>query len=114
MRRCQPHLGNDVDVCDLYEAPHKLKWKCHRDKKYTLYLVDLYPMGVAYPKLLSQGILWWVVDIPGCEVHNGYPIYEYQQPLPLYGTGKNKYAFLVYEQPPYEVDWTEETVVSST
>lgn len=114
IHKCQPHLGNEVNVCGLKHKPHDIKWKCRSDKKYTLFFVDLYPMGESHPKLLSQGILWWVVDIPGCNVPKGFQIYKYQSPLPLYSSGKDKYAFLAYEQPPYDIDWKEESLVSST
>lgn len=77
-------------------------------------MVDLYPIGEDRPQLLSQRILWWVVDIPGCDIEKGTFIYEYMPPLPFYGAGKSKYAFLVYEQPSYQIDWDEEPYVKST
>lgn len=114
LRTCQPDLGNEVNVCGVDVAPTRLKWTCARDKLYTLILIDLYPLGPANPTLLSEGILWLVVDIPRCSVADGLVLYQYQQPLPLYGSGKNKYVFLVYEQPAYSVDWVEVPVVTAT
>lgn len=70
-------------------------------------------MGEAHRKLLSQGILWWVVDVPGCDIAKGKVLYAYQKPLPLYGAGFGKYTILVYEQPSYKIDWSEESVVSA-
>lgn len=113
MTRCQPNLGNDVNVCGVCQEP-ALKWNCRLDKLYTVFLIDLYPLGEANPKLLSQGILWWVVNVPGCNVSAGLTGYAYQKPLPLYGAGKGIYVALVYEQPPYDVDWTDEDPVNAT
>lgn len=114
VKGCQPSLGNDVDICSTDVPPDHVKWRCNRDKKYTLFFIDLYPLGISYPGLLSQGILWWVVDIPGCHVDAGRVLIEYQQPLPLFGSGIDRYVFLVYEQPDYEIDWSEEPIVSAT
>lgn len=110
---CQPFLGNYVDVCGLTDAP-QLKWKCNPNKLYTLWLIDVFPLGESRPSLLARGILWWVVDIPGCDVEAGMAIYEYQPPLPLYGSGRNLYAFGVFEQPSYQIDWSEEAYVPAT
>lgn len=74
----------------------------------------MYPLGETNPTLLSQGILWWVSDIPGCNVDDGIVGYEYQMPLPLYGSGKGKYVFLVYEQSSDAKAWSEETLVPAT
>lgn len=71
-------------------------------------------MGQDRPNLLSQGILWWVVDIPCSGTGGGKTIIEYRQPLPFFGAGKGKYAFLVYEQPRYAIDWSEEPLVTAT
>lgn len=110
---CQPDLGNEVNVCGLTKAPN-LKWNCDSTKLYTLFYVDLYPLGKANPLLLQYGLLWWVVNIPGCDVDAGKILYEYQQPLPLYGSGINRYAYGIFEQPSYEIDWSEEEYVSAT
>lgn len=110
---CQPNLGNEVDVCGLTEAPH-LEWQCNSHKNYSIVLIDLYPLGETNAPLLQYGLLWWVVDIPGCKVAAGKTIKEYQQPLPLYGSGVNRYEFNVFEQQPYPIDWSEEPYVSAT
>lgn len=114
LHECQPHLGNEVNVCAVSELPTRLKWKCSRNKLYTLILIDLYPLGECRPLLLSQRISWWVVDIPGCDVASGLTLYQFQPPLPWYGAGKSKYVYLVYEQPKYAIDWSEEALVPST
>lgn len=111
---CQPRLGNEVDVCSTIAAPSTLNWNCHSERLYTLLLIDVYPLGYNDKPLLSQGILWWVVDIPGCDIEEGTTLYEYQMPLPLCGSGQDKYVFLVYEQPQYDVDWSEEAHVTAT
>lgn len=41
-------------------------------------------------------------------------LFEYQMPLPLYGSGKDKYSVLMYEHPNYAIDWSEEHFVSTT
>lgn len=84
------------------------------NKKYTLLFIDIHPLGITRPQLLAQGILWWVVDIVNCDLSGAFTLYEYQMPLPLYGSGTNEYAFLAYEQPDYQIDWTEESLVSAT
>lgn len=114
--KCQPNLGNDVDICGLIDPPSLVKWNCNPrlDKLYTLFFVDLYPLGIKSAPLLQFGILWWIVDIPQCDITHGTTLYEYQPPLPLYGTGKNRYAFALFEQPPYSIVWSEEQVVRST
>lgn len=76
-------------------------------------MIDIYPVGIGHPQLLTRGILWWMVDIPGCNVFDGKTIFDYQQPLPLYGSGANRYAFTIFEQPPYDIDWSEEPFVPS-
>lgn len=91
-----------------------LEWNCQSDKLYTIFFVDLYPVGIKNPELLSQGILWWVVDVPGCNLNQGSTLFQYQQPLPLYGSGSDHYVFLIYEQPSYQIDWSEEPLVSAT
>lgn len=103
-----------MDVCDVLTAPQHLKWNCNRNKLYTLFLVDLYPLGISNPDLLSQAILWWVVDIPGCNVNSGTTLYQYQPPLPLFGSGIDRYVFLVYQQPDYKIDFSEEHMLSAT
>lgn len=110
---CQPYLGNYVNVCGLTDAP-KLQWNCKSNKKYTIWLIDIYPLGESRPSLLARGVLWWVVDIPGCNVDAGKTLYEYQPPLPLYGSGQNLYAIGVFEQPEYDIDWSEESHVPAT
>lgn len=114
IRKCQPHLGNEVNVCSLEDKPSRLKWRCHSERNYTLFLIDLNPLGSDYKDLLSHGILWWVVDIPACDIKKGTALYDYQMPTPLCGSGKLKYVYLVFEQPQYEVDWSEEADVTST
>lgn len=111
---CQPNLGNDVDVCGLLSPPSRLRWKCNSYKLYTIFFIAIDPFGITRTKLGSQGILWWVVDIPNCNVSAGLTGYEYQPPLPVYGAGKSRYAILVYEQPQYPIDWSEEPTVSAT
>lgn len=113
LRDCQPLLGNYIDICGTARPP-RLRWNCNRNKNYTIWIVDVHPLGAANPTLLSRGILWWVVDIPGCNVAAGKTLYEYQMPLPLYGSGQNLYAYGVFEQPPYQIDWSEEAYVSAT
>jgi len=112
-RRCQPNLGNKVDLCALGEQP-RLRWDCDSTKKYTVALIDVTPWGSKNPKVGAFGILWLLVDVPGCRLSAGTPISEYQTPTPLYGVGKMSYAFLVYEQPAYKIDWSEEPKVRST
>lgn len=106
-------MGNVVDICGLTNPP-KYKWNCNAGKKYTIFFVDDYPLGIKNPGLLQVGFLQWIVDIPGCNVAAGKTIVEYQQPLPLYGSGENQYSWGVFEQPPYDIDWSEEYLVSST
>lgn len=115
IEHCQPHLGNDVFVCDLGKAP-RLRWNCNANKLYTIFFIDVNPLGTASGRsaLLSQGILWWVVDVPGCNVAGGKTLIAYQSPTPLYGAGPSRYVLLAYEQPNYQVDWSEEPIVSAT
>lgn len=113
IKHCQPHLGNNVPVCDLDTAPY-LRWKCDSKKLYTIFVIDVNPLGTTRPKLLAHGILWWVVNIPGCKVADGKTIFEYQSPTPLYGAGTGRYAYFAYEQPKYEIDWSDEQIVSAT
>lgn len=114
INHCQPNLGNDVFVCGVVSAPSRLKWNCSPDRFYTIFFIDINPYGTIRPKLGSQAILWWVVNIPGCNVGAGKTIFQYQSPLPLYGAGKSRYAMLVYEQPEYQIDWSDEPLVSRT
>lgn len=113
LTHCQPLLGNVVDVCGLTQTP-SLEWKCNPYKKYSLWLIDVFPLGESNPSLLAKGILWWVVDISDCNVAAGTTLYEYQSPLPLYGSGQNLYTIGVFEQPAYDIDWSEEAYVSGT
>lgn len=103
-----------MDVCGLLSAPSLLRWKCSSGKLYTIFFIDINPYGAAHPTLGSQGILWWVVDVPGCNVAAGTTIYAYQPPTPCYGAGTGRYAILAYEQPSFPIDWSEEHTVSST
>lgn len=113
LTKCQPNLGNEVNICNITQAPN-IVWNCRKDQLYTLFLIDMHPLGDAQPAQLSEGILWWVVNIPGCEIAKGKSVYEYQPPLPLYGAGHGKYVFLVYEQPERVIDWSEEYQVTAT
>lgn len=111
--RCQPYLGNEVDICGVLNPP-TLKWDCKSERLYTIFLIDINPYGRAHPKVGHNGILWFVVDVPGCSVVTGKTLYQYQAPTPLYGAGKSRYAVLVYEQPSYKIDWSEEPIVATT
>lgn len=111
--KCQPYLGNEVDVCGLGEIP-AFRWPCRSNKLYTIIFLDINPIGEKHPTYLAQGILWWRVDVPGCDIHSGKTIYGYQQPTPNFGAGKSKYAFFVYEQQPDPTDWSTDPPVSST
>lgn len=110
---CQPYLGNVVNVCGTNKAP-KLNWHCRNDRLYTVFFMEVFPLGLAHPKLMAQGILWWVVNVPVCDVARGRTLYAYQMPTPLFGAGKGPYVFLVYEQPSYTIDWSEEANVTET
>lgn len=112
-RDCQPELGNKIPVCGILQAP-RLRWKCDPNKKYSVLLIDINPWGRAHPDVGSSGRLWFVVDVPGCQVSAGKTILEYQAPTPLYGAGVSRYAFLVYEQPRYTINWKEEKYVEAT
>lgn len=111
-RHCQPKLGNNVDLCSLLNPP-RVRWDCDSTTLYTLFLVDLTPYGSKHPKIGANGILWYVVDIPGCHVSAGKVISEYQMPTPFYGVGTMRYAFLVYQQPSNKIDWSEEPIVKT-
>lgn len=103
-----------MDVCGTGKIP-SLKWNCQKDKRYTIILLDQYGFGAASSKvLLSPYTKWAVVDIPGCNVEKGTAITEYQRPFPDYGTGDHTYPVLVYEQPDYDIDWSDEPLVSQT
>lgn len=112
-RHCQPELGNQVSLCGIIDQP-RIRWKCDPSKKYTVLLVDVTPYGLAHPKVAQFGVLWLVVDIPGCRLSAGNVISPYQPPTPVYGAGKGVYTFLVYEQPDYKIDWSEEPITSRT
>lgn len=112
LHSCQPNLGNEVNVCGLSKPP-KLSGHCEKGKLYTVLLINQYYFGEVNHLLLSPYIKWWIVDVPGCNLEDATTIIEYQQPLPQYGTGKQKYVFLAYEQPDYEIDWSDEPLVSS-
>lgn len=111
--RCQPYLGNKVDICGILEQPG-LQWKCSNAKKYTVLLIDINPYGVLNGNLGGFGILWFLVDVPGCRLSEGKSIFHYQAPTPLFGSGESPYAVLVYEQPEEEIDWSEEPEVMTT
>lgn len=113
LHRCQPNLGNDVDICGVFNAPKHIRWNCKDNSLYTLFLIDINPLGTGRPELHSQGILWWVVDIPCSKVHDGRALFQYQQPFPLYGAGPSRYAILAYKQPNYKIDWSEEPFISA-
>lgn len=110
-KSCQPYLGNNIDVCDVLAPPSELKWNYKDDKLYTIFVIDINPLGTTRPTLLANGILWWIVDIPACNIDDGKTIFEYQAPIPFYGAGESRYVVLVYEQPDYEIDWSEEPIV---
>lgn len=74
-------------------------------------MIDINPLGTTRPTLLANGILWWVVDVPDCNVTAGKTLFEYQAPLPLYGAGESRYVILAYEQPQYDIDWHEEPMI---
>lgn len=76
--------------------------------------MDIYPTGIKNRYPLASGLLWWLVDISNCDFTRGRPLMEYQQPLPLYGSGKNIYFYGIFEQPQYEQDFSEEPYVSAT
>lgn len=110
---CQPNLGNEVDVCGATKIP-RVKWNCSPYKNYSISIADFYPLGIKHPQLLQHGLNWWIVDIPGCNVAAGKTLIEYQQPLPLYGSGINRYGIQVFEQAPYPIDWSEVPYVPAT
>lgn len=114
LQECQPNLGNYVDICGTIPGPpNVIRWKCDPSRNYTLFFIDGFPLGVTRPTLLAQGILWWQVDIHRCDVDRGRALYEYQPPTVLFGSGKDKFLFLVYEQPRGFVDFSEEAFVPS-
>lgn len=77
-------------------------------------MIDVTPWGAKTPKIGAFGILWFLVDVPGCRLSAGTPISYYQTPTPIYGFGPMSYALLVYEQPAYKIDWSEEPIVGPT
>lgn len=112
LKNCQPHLGNNVDICGTLRHP-RLRWRCNPNELYTILFIDIYPYGISRKKLGAYGIEWLVVNVPGCHVSKGKTLYEYQAPLPLKGAGQSRYAVLVYRQPAWTIDWSEEPIVSS-
>lgn len=110
---CQPLLGNDVDICGLLHQP-TLKWNYKSSKLYTVFLIDITPYGPLHPEAGAFGIMWFLVNIPGCDLDAGTPLSFYQTPTPVYGAGPMRYAILVYEQPAYKIDWSEEPIVKTT
>lgn len=110
---CQPNLGNDISLCGLFAQP-RLRWKYSKDTLYSVFLIDINPFGEKNGNLAAFGILWWLVDILGTHLSASKAIYEYQAPTPNYGVGSSRFALLVYKQPSYKIDWSEEPKVSAT
>lgn len=92
----------------------RLRWKCSDKKLYTVILVDINPYGRAHPNIGGQALIWFTGNIPGCRISAGKPFIYYQPPIPFYGAGPSRYAILVYEQPPYPIDFSEEPEIMNT
>lgn len=97
-----------MNVCGILDGPPTLKWKCKSNKLYTIVLISLTPLSPAYSTLLGDGILWWRVDVKCNDAKSGKAIFEYEPPLPLDTSEEDRFVFLAYEQPNYQIDWSEE------
>lgn len=90
------HLGNELTPTQTQHKPN-VSWTCDPHENYTVLVVDVEPLG---PKtqLLAEGRLLLVGNIKHCDYNKGETIVEYLQPLPLLGTGLNRYVVLVFKQ----------------
>lgn len=91
-------LGNELTPTQVAEKP-SVAWQCDPRKKYTLVFFDLDVLGKDN-RLVDEGRLWLVVNITDCDWRLGETVVDLLSPTPLYGSGKHRYVFLVYEQEP--------------
>lgn len=107
-----PYLGTRIPPSNVAQPPF-LSWDCRYNIYYTIICMDVTPLGPQNPSLLSTGIFWYVVDVPGCDLSNGTTLFQYHQPIPLDNTGYNTYTCVVYEQPSYSIEWYEPHISST-
>lgn len=89
-------LGNDLTPTETTEKP-SVSWRCDPRVKYTLVFFDLDVLGKDN-RLVDEGRLWVVVNITNCDWQFGETLFDLLPVTPLFGSGKHRYVFLVYEQ----------------
>ncbi|XP_046964376.1 protein D3-like [Vanessa cardui] len=93
----QVYLGNELTPTQVRDEP-SVTWNAEPDNYYVLAMTDPDVSNLEYP-IRREMQHWLVGNIPGSNVSSGETIAEYLGSAPPPSVNRNRYVFLVYQQP---------------
>ncbi|XP_072157724.1 protein D3-like isoform X1 [Bemisia tabaci] len=103
------YFGNKLEPDELKKEPVKIGWPVTPGHNYTLILTGADEPSVAN-HVNRELLKWLVVDIPGCDLHQGVELVKYAPVEMIQKTGLHRYVFTVYEQPKERPNWNETSI----
>ncbi|KAK7867748.1 hypothetical protein R5R35_002251 [Gryllus longicercus] len=88
------YRGNVIKPSEASKPP-EVQYKSDPNTLWTLILTN--PDG-HFTEENAEYILWFIGNIPGCNLNKGDVIWDYLQPFPAFGTGYQRCIFILFKQ----------------